>query len=133
MPSPLDICLSRKVITEAQHQAGRCHYQLFRRAGLDPNITIDWRNFLARAATSNKLYWTPDQTEARELFNRAHMALGSGLNGPVYDLCCNEMSLADLEQKYRWSQSTAKNLLRVALDRLYEIYRGMPPPQDGGG
>ncbi len=40
-PSPLDYCLSRKLITEAQHQAGRCHFQLFRRAGVDPKIKID--------------------------------------------------------------------------------------------
>lgn len=131
-PAPLDVCRSRKFITEAQHQAGRCHYQLFRRAGLDPNITIDWRDFLARAATSNKQYWTPDQTEARELFQRAHMTLGGGLNGPVYDLCCNEMSLAGIERKYRWSRSAAKSILRIGLDRLYEIYRGVPPPGDGG-
>ena len=121
--SPLTILRQRGLIGAVECDAGerlRCDYtlaQLMPRMGVDLSATCTGGK---RAAV--QAYLPETVLAAKQRFIAAMRAAGPGLTDILFDVCCDLRGLDESEKSHGWPRSSAKVVLRIALNRLARHY-----------
>jgi hypothetical protein len=119
---PLGWLLYRRVISEAQYDAGERLRRDFTLAKVTPRLGMDLQApVVLRSRTSSDA--APDRViAARQRFRAAMRAVGPGLCDLLFDICCDLKGLEDSGSERGWPRRSAKVVLLLALDRLAEHY-----------
>ncbi len=117
----------RRLITEAERQAGERLAADFHAALLNPRVTSAWSGTAPsrrqRRGPPGFASELPDHViGAKQRFGRALEAVGREHAGLLVDVCCFEKSLGDVEQSAGWPQRSAKIVLQLALRQLARHY-----------
>jgi hypothetical protein len=124
--SPLASLRTRGLVNAIQFEAGERLRRDFTIAQLTPRMGVDYSAPVGRGS------YRPDIADtalaARQRFNRAMHAAGPGLSDVLFDVCCYLKGIEESEKDRNWPRSSAKVVLRIALDRLVEHY-GMHAPR----
>ena len=112
-------------------EAGRRLLSDFERSQLRQRMTSRWEmgastGSTARGPDGDAL--TDSAVAARARTRHAIEALGPRLGPALYDLVCHEIGLTDIERRRGWPARSGKMLLREALERLADHYRGGARP-----
>lgn len=86
-------------------------------AGFEPSTTVNL--FAIRGGPRD---YTPRQLKAREEFNEAMKAVGSAFSGILYEVCCLESSVSELEENMNWRDGLGVPMLRAGLHALAAHY-----------
>lgn len=124
--SPLTLLRTRGLINAIQFEAGEKLRRDFTIAQLTPRMGVDYSAPVGRGTYRPDIAHTA--LAARQRFNRAMRAAGPGLSDVLFDVCCYLKGIEESEKDRNWPRSSAKVVLRIALDRLAEHY-GMYAPR----
>ncbi len=115
----------RRLISAAQYGAAERLRADYERAGLGPQVTMQWDrppgDKAARAAPRSSDP-TLAQIDARRRFDAALAAVGPGLSEICWRLICAGESMAHAEQGLGWPARSGRVVLGLALDRLVDFY-----------
>ena len=117
--STLDWLKSRKLLAHDFWAAGKRLYRDFYEAGLSPQITMRFKDYISGAGAR---WHSESQLGSREDFNAAMRAIGSELNDLVFDVVCFDKTLGQCEAARRWRDGTGLAVLNIALQQLHEHY-----------
>lgn len=121
--------LSRKTGTESgfleAHHMEAAHRirVLFERSHLRTRVTMHYGPRVGSSRSSNDASDIPQMAaDARKRLSALLGALPAECRSIVLDVCCLEKGLQDIEKQRSWPRRSAKLVLRIALDRLAELY-----------
>lgn len=115
----IDRLLKRGLLAQPYWVAGKRLYRDFFAAGLSPQITMRFKDYISGAGAPLA---SDRQLEARKSFNDAMRAIGSELNDLLFDVVCADKTLGECELMRRWRPTTALAVLTIALGQLCEHY-----------
>ena len=120
--SPLSWLHARGHLSDRQFEAGeRLRYD-WEQAQLSPNITMRWE--AVRVGGGGRgLEPGERQIAAKQRFNGAIAAAGTGLDDILWRVVCAGDQLPTAEKALAWPARSGKLVLRIALDRVAEFYR----------
>jgi len=124
--SPLGWLFSRGFVTPRQFEAGERLRADWERARLSPRVTMAWdsapvaRGRRGAAPSSDP---TGAQLDARDRFNAAIAAAGSGLADILWRVVCSGDGMREAETALGWPARAGKLVLTFALDRIADFYR----------
>lgn len=123
--SPLTWLRSRGLVTARQFEAGerlRCDYE---RAALGPSVTVRWGAAPSARTRGAPLERDPTtaQIGAKQRFDGAIAAVGTGLSAVLWRVVCAGEGLGEAERALGWPTRSGKLVLSFALDRLADHYR----------
>lgn len=124
--SPLELLRTRGLISAIQFEAGEKLRRDFTIAQLTPRMGVDYSAPVGRGTHRPDIADTA--LAARQRFNLAMRAAGPGLSDVLFDVCCYLKGIEESEKDRNWPRSSAKVVLRIALDRLAQHY-GMHAPR----
>ncbi|PLX39042.1 MAG: hypothetical protein C0606_00400 [Hyphomicrobiales bacterium] len=117
----------RKLLDDAQFNAGERLRHDFTRGQLMPRITANWNADINQGRRrSGEAGGSSDLTDAA-LAARVHVekaldAVGPELSGVLIDVCCFLKGLAEVEKERQWPARSAKVILVLGLTRLARHY-----------
>ena len=124
--SPLGWLKARGMISERQFDAGERLRADWERAQLAPSVTMRWDapslDGNARGAPTG-LDPTEAQVAAKQRFETAVAAVGSGMSDILWRVVCAGEGMRDAEQALGWPARAGRLVLGLALDRLADHYR----------
>ena len=94
----------------------------YERAQLASGVTMRWEPVRIRG-TAGKLAPTERQIAARQRFDGAILAAGKGLEDILWRVVCGCEALPAAEKALEWPARSGKLVLRIALDRVADVYR----------
>ena len=116
----------RPLIDAAQLAAGERLRADFTRAGMLPNIGIDWSRPGTKPAFSTAINGREEFTDAvlaaKQRVAAALDAVGPEMTGVLLDVCCFLKGLETVERERGWPVRSAKVVLGLALTRLARHY-----------
>ena len=124
--SPLGWLFARGHVSRRQFDAGERLRDDWERAQLAPRITMDWSAapVSRNRGGGNQL---PDlsgtQINARNRFEEAVAAAGTGLSEILWRIVCAGEGMREAESALGWPARAGKVVLGLALDRVAEFYR----------
>lgn len=122
--SPLAWLHARGHLEDHLFDAGERLRTDYERAQLAPRVTMRWDPVQIRGQGGDAgLTPTERQMAARERFDGAIRAAGSGLEDILWRVVCAGEGLPDAERALAWPQRSGKLVLRLALERVAEYYR----------
>lgn len=122
--SPLYWLLSRKLITQAQFEAGERLREDWELAHRGPRVTMRWDGQPSQRGGAGEPHDpTPVELRAKLRLERAIEALGPGLSDVAIHICCKYAGLEGAERAMSWPQRSAKVVLTIALEHLARHYR----------
>jgi hypothetical protein len=124
--SPLSWLMRRRMITARQFEAGERLRADFLMAGSAPRTTMNWDGVGGggtRGAPAQPSDPGAAQLSARQRFEQAAEAAGSGLTSVLWRVICMGEGLETTERALGWPARAGKVVLGLALDRLAEHYR----------
>ena len=129
--SPLDYYYKRKQITELQYKAGRRFNGDFIYSGMNPNTTMNYKNFmLGKSKQKNASCFEPandNQIDAKERFSNALDTIGRVLSPILIHVCCFEGYAGDWAamngKAGRQGKTEGMVTLRIALEHLAIHYK----------
>jgi Domain of unknown function (DUF6456) len=122
--SPLAWMCRHRMITAVQFQAGERLRRDFTLAQLSPRLGVDWSLSAGRGTPGPGAPMTDAVLAAKQRFTHALRAAGPGLADLLFDVCCHLRKVQACERDRAWPRSSAKVVLRIALDRL-GVHYGM--------
>lgn len=142
--SPLDWLRRRRdktgraLISAVEFSAGERLRSDFTLGQVGPRTTMSWSPVQGDgggAWRDGELTLPERAAAARERFRRAMKAVGPDFANVLYDVCCAEIGLGDLEARSGWPRRSGKLVLQLALRALARHYGfaagGAPFEQDG--
>jgi len=131
LESPLVWMHQRKLIGDAQCQAGERLRRDYTLAQLSPRLGVDWSApiVLGSRAVKSGIDLPDIVLAAKQRFSKAMSAAGPGLSDVLFDVCCDLRGLEQSERARGWPRASAKVVLKIALDRLAAHYGMIVPPR----
>lgn len=120
--SPLTWLHARGHLSDRQFDAGERLRTDWERAQLAPAVTMRWEPVRFGGGERN-LSPTERQIAAKERFDAAIAAAGTGLSDILWRVVCAGDALAMAEKALDWPVRSGKLVLRIALDRVADFYR----------
>ncbi len=120
--SPLSWLHARGHLDDRLYDAGERLRADYERARLAPSITMRWDAVRIKGGERG-LTPTERQIAARERFDGAIAAAGSGLADILWRVVCAGEGLPTAERALDWPARSGKLVLRLALDRVADFYR----------
>jgi hypothetical protein len=120
--SPLSWLHARGHLDDRLYDAGERLRADYERARLSPSITMRWDPIRVKGG-GDGLTPTERQNAARERFDAAIAAAGSGLADILWRVVCAGEGLPTAERALDWPARSGKLVLRLALDRVADFYR----------
>lgn len=120
--SPLTWLHARGHLSDRQFDAGERLRTDWERAQLAPAVTMRWEPVRFGGGERN-LSPTERQIAAKERFDAAITAAGTGLSDILWRVVCAGDALAVAEKALDWPVRSGKLVLRIALDRVADFYR----------
>jgi hypothetical protein len=121
--SPLTWLHARGHVTDRHFAAGERLRADFETAQLAPSITMRWDAVRIPGAGGRGLTGGERKLMAKQRFDGAIAAAGSGLADVLWRVVCAGEPLSQAERALEWPARSAKLVLRFALDRVAEFYR----------
>jgi hypothetical protein len=124
--SPLGWLFSRGLVTPRQFEAGERLRADWERAHLSPRVTMAWDSgpvARGRGGAAPSSDPTGTQLDARERFQAAIAATGSGLADILWRVVCSGDGMREAETALGWPARAGKLVLTFALDRVADFYR----------
>lgn len=119
-----DTC-GRALISAVEFSAGERLRRDFALGQLSARTTMSWspvRGGGGRAWRDGELTMSEAASLARERFRAALTAVGPDFASVLYDVCCAEIGLGDLEARSGWPRRSGKLVLQLALRALARHY-----------
>lgn len=113
---------ARGHLSDRQFDAGERLRTDWERAQLAPAVTMRWEPVRFGGGERN-LSPTERQIAAKERFDAAIAAAGTGLSDILWRVVCAGDALAMAEKALDWPVRSGKLVLRIALDRVADFYR----------
>ena len=101
----------------------------YERAQLAPAVTMRWEPVRIRGTAGADLTPTERQLAARQRFDGAIAAAGSGLADILWRVICACETLPAAEKALAWPSRSGKLVLKLALERVGDFYR-LPAVRD---
>lgn len=121
--SPLSWLHARGHLSDRLFAAGEQLRADWERAQLSPSVTMRWDPVRIKGGPDAGLSPTERQVAAKERFDGALAAAGSGLSDILWRVVCAGEGLPDAERALQWPARSGKLVLRLALDRVADFYR----------
>lgn len=121
--SPLGWLHSRGHLDDRLFDAGERLRSDYERAQLAPSITMRWDAVRIKGGPDAGLSPTERQIAAKQRFDGALAAAGSGLADILWRVVCAGETLPDAERALAWPARSGKLVLRLALERVADFYR----------
>ncbi len=121
--SPLTWLHARGHLTDRLFDAGERLRADYERAQLSPSVTMRWDPVRIKGGPDAGLSPTERQMAAKERFDGALAAAGSGLADVLWRVVCACESLPQAERTLQWPARSGKLVLRLALERVADFYR----------
>lgn len=121
LESPLSFLRARKLISAPQFEAGERLRDDFTKAGMAAHVCVDLAARYGRRSGPYESF-SDVVLAAKQRVRNAMRALGPGLCDIAFDVCCTLKGLEGIEKAHAWPRSSAKVVLRLALDRLAAHY-----------
>lgn len=121
--SPIAWLHSRGHLDHRLFDAGEALRRDYERAQLAPNITMKWDVVRTRSTGDAGLSPSEKQIAAKQRFDGALAAAGSGLQDVLWRVVCAGEGLPDAEKALSWPARSGKLVLKLALDRVADFYR----------
>lgn len=112
---------ARGHLSDRQFDAGERLRTDWERAQLAPAVTMRWEPVRFGGGERN-LSPTERQIAAKERFDAAIAAAGTGLSDILWRVVCSGDALAMAEKALDWPVRSGKLVLRIALDRVADFY-----------
>lgn len=116
----------KPLLSETQFEAGERLRRDFTLGQMMPRLTADWslpaRDGRGRPRDPAEI--ADHALAARERVARALSAVGPGLSGILFSVCCHLQGLEAAERGFGWPKRAGKLVLQIALDRL-ALHYGM--------
>ncbi len=126
MENPLGWLHARGLVSQRQFDAGDRLRGDFTIAGLMPNVTMRWDATpvaARRAGADAPLDPTLARIAARQRFDAALAAAGTGMADILWRVVCSGDGLEAAEKALGWPRRAGKLVLLMALDRVADYYR----------
>jgi hypothetical protein len=120
--SPLTWLHARGHLEDRLLAAGECLRADYERAQLGPSTTMRWDPLRLKGGAA-PLHPTERQIAAKDRFDGAIAAAGTGLSDILWRVVCAGESLPRAEKSLSWPARSGKLVLRIALDRVAQFYR----------
>jgi len=122
--SPLAWLHARGHLEDRLFDAGERLRADYERAQLAPSVTMRWDAVRIRGQGGDAgLTASERQMAARDRFDGAIKAAGTGLQDILWRVVCAGEGLPDAERALAWPARSGKLVLRLALERVAEFYR----------
>jgi hypothetical protein len=121
--SPLSWLHSRGHLDDRLFDAGERLRADFERAQLGPSVTMRWEPVRSKTTGEQGLNASERQIAAKDRFDGALAAAGSGLEDVLWRVVCAGESLPAAERALKWPARSGKLVLKLALDRVADFYR----------
>ena len=121
--SPLSWLHARGHLCDRLFDAGERLRADYERAQLSPSITMRWDSVRIKGGLDAGLSPTERQMAAKERFDGALAAAGSGLSDVLWRVVCACESLPAAERALQWPARSGKLVLKLALERVADFYR----------
>lgn len=121
--SPLSWLHARGHLSDRLFDAGERLRADYERAQISPSITMRWDPVRIKGGPDAGLSPTERQVAAKERFDGALAAAGTGLADVLWRVVCACENLADAERALQWPARSGKLVLKLALERVADFYR----------
>lgn len=121
--SPLTWLHARGHLDDRLYDAGERLRADYERAQLGPCVTMRWDPVRVKGSGDAGLSPTERQIAARERFDGAMEAAGSGLADILWRVACAGEGLPTAERALSWPARSGKLVLKLALERVAGFYR----------
>jgi len=121
--SPVTWLHARGHLSDRQFVAGEKLRADWEKAGLSPGMTMRWDPVRVQGSTGSGLLPGERTLAARQRFDGAIAAAGSGLSDILWRVVCAGEALVAAEKALDWPARSGKLVLRLALDRVADFYR----------
>lgn len=123
--SPLGWLHRHGHLTVRQFDAGEQLRMDWERSNLSPKVTMRWEATPVRSSrgAGGGLEPTERATAARQRFDGALAASGSGMADILWRVVCAGEGMREAETALGWPARAGKLVLRMALDRVADFYR----------
>ncbi|RDC60368.1 hypothetical protein HME9302_01572 [Alteripontixanthobacter maritimus] len=121
--SPLSWLHSRGMIDDRLFDAGERLRADYERAQMSPSVTMRWDPVRIAGTGDRGLSPTERQIAAKDRFDGALAAAGSGLSDVLWRVVCAGEGLPTAEKALAWPARSGKLVLKLALDRVANFYR----------
>ncbi|ALG61603.1 MULTISPECIES: DUF6456 domain-containing protein [Citromicrobium] len=121
--SPLTWLHARGHLSDRLFDAGERLRADYEKAQLSPSVTMRWDPVRIKGGPDAGLSPTERQLAAKERFDGALAAAGSGLSDVLWRVVCACENLPDAERALHWPARSGKLVLRLALERVADFYR----------
>lgn len=121
--SPLSWLHARGHLDDRLFEAGERLRADYERAHLAPSVTMRWDPVRIKGGPDAGLSPSERQIAARQRFDGAVAAAGSGLADILWRVVCAGEAVPDAERALAWPVRSGKLVLRLALERIADFYR----------
>ena len=124
--SPLGWLRARGHLTQRQFDAGEQLRLDWERAQLGPSVTMRWDPSpigSGGGGGASTFSASERQLKARQRFDAAISAAGSGLSDVLWRIVCAGEGMREAETALGWPARAGKLVLTMALDRVADYYR----------
>ncbi|GAB5349606.1 DUF6456 domain-containing protein [Alteriqipengyuania sp. 357] len=121
--SPLTWLHARGHLSDRLFDAGERLRADYEKAQLSPSVTMRWDPVRIKGGPDTGLSPTERQLAAKERFDGALAAAGSGLADVLWRVVCACESLPQAERALQWPARSGKLVLKLALERVADFYR----------
>lgn len=121
--SPLSWLHARGHLSDRLFDAGERLRGDYERAQISPSVTMRWDPVRIRGGPDAGLSPTERQLAAKDRFDGALAAAGTGLADVLWRVVCACESLPDAERALHWPARSGKLVLKISLERVADFYR----------
>ncbi len=121
--SPITWLHARGHLTDRQFDAAERLRADWERAQLAPSITMRWDPVRVSGGMDPALTHGERQAAARDRFTGAIDHAGADLSDVLWRVVCAGEGLPDAERALGWPVRSGKLVLKIALDRVAQLYR----------
>lgn len=122
--------MAHKYLSETHLLAGQKLFDLFVKANVRPNVTMNWENLQSVKQShhtgSKDVGFSEATYMARRELYESLSHVGQEFSAILVEICLFGNGLEATEKAMNWPARSAKLLLTMALDRLAEYYRFAP-------
>lgn len=121
--SPLTWLHARGHLCDRLFAAGELLRADWERAQLSPGLTMRWDPVRIKGGADQGFNMSERQIAAKQRFDGALAAAGSGLSDVLWRVVCAGETLPVAEKALDWPVRSGKLVLKIALERVADFYR----------